>query len=825
MERFFETHVAAGYVIPFLLCPLNPRFPSAFVPVGMVSSDLTYTTGDVDSLLGQIQKGLCVAGFGHVVPTIAFDNPSVHRKFALLSGNPRGFPRDREPGGSLGAELLEGADAILTLGAYRRKGTTIETIVTIDTPHTVKNSSLQPLHLARLLTLGYYVMLTMMLVDVRVPAGLHASDVNGSDPMDVSAAERRLNVRTRRELAKHPESFGLLVYLWAMACGRAAWLDRDPHTTPRMRVRWAFNNLIFLRWWLDWIEVSGKPSGVHFISMETHAANVISAQMMVMLVLLWGRSFPDRPFAPWLVGSDQNEHFNSELRSFRINQPDWTFADVLRLAARFVHMLVLLTRPDVCLPKVFSKKGFNRSAYTPSADGEHVHPFPALAEIREEYWAAVAFIGQLFVALGAAQELCEAGRWHAPSLEEWVSIEKACDSQEKILKDKLVPGKRAESREYLVKWRGWSDAEEDLTWEAHIELAVSNPQLVWKYVQGVRLTGKSLKIDKPNDAQLEAAALADAGEEAEPAGGEPADAPARASPSQPEIEAVDRAALIETLTACIGAEQPNGKHSKALKHDATGAQRAAYDVSHVENEETGQFVHKRAALAFYQKQAKDAKPGAGHQQRYVTGERQPIIAEDKDGTGFACAQYYEVHVGQRGTPLNSEAELMLEGVLLVGYACVLELRKLNGKRRVPRLSVRAKDASRCSAVILPLVRRSSGQWVADRSVARPVLVPLLSLGRCVVASEGSGNRAGSFTIAAADQAAGGPTLRTMSLSEDLFAAAAMKAVEKDLMDMKVTELKEELASRDEPVSGNKAWLRRRLHAAIVREHLEAASEE
>jgi hypothetical protein len=54
---------------------------------------------------------------------------------------------------------------------------------------------------------------------------------------------------------------------------------------------------------------------------------------------------------------------------------------------------------------------------------------------------------------------------------------------------------------------------------------------------------------------------------------------------------------------------------------------------------------------------------------------------------------------------------------------------------------------------------------------------------------------------------------------------AMKAVEKDLMDMKVTELKEELASRDEPVSGNKAWLRRRLHAAIVREHLEAASEE
>ena len=41
------------------------------------------------------------------------------------------------------------------------------------------------------------------------------------------------------------------------------------------------------------------------------------------------------------------------------------------------------------------------------------------------------------------------------------------------------------------------------------------------------------------------------------------------------------------------------------------------------------------------------------------------------------------------------------------------------------------------------------------------------------------------------------------------------------MDMKVTELKEELEAREEAKSGNKAWLRRRLHAAIVREHVRA----
>ena len=40
------------------------------------------------------------------------------------------------------------------------------------------------------------------------------------------------------------------------------------------------------------------------------------------------------------------------------------------------------------------------------------------------------------------------------------------------------------------------------------------------------------------------------------------------------------------------------------------------------------------------------------------------------------------------------------------------------------------------------------------------------------------------------------------------------------MDMLVLELKEELTARDEPVSGNEAWLHRRLHAAIVHVHLQ-----
>ena len=52
----------------------------------------------------------------------------------------------------------------------------------------------------------------------------------------------------------------------------------------------------------------------------------------------------------------------------------------------------------------------------------------------------------------------------------------------------------------------------------------------------------------------------------------------------------------------------------------------------------------------------------------------------------------------------------------------------------------------------------------------------------------------------------------------------MRVVTKDLMAMKVDELKEELQleARSEATSGNKSWLRRRLHAAIVREYLDGA---
>ena len=127
------------------------------------------------------------------------------------------------------------------------------------------------------------------------------------------------------------------------------------------------------------------------------------------------------------------------------------------------------------------------------------------------------------------------------------------------------------------------------------------------------------------------------------------------------------------------------------------------------------------------------------------------------------------------------------------------------------------------AVVLPLVEASPGRWVANWTKAPPAVVPLLSLGRRAVATEGSGAHTDTFSLRLADAAAGGQELHATSLSPELFAAAAMWAGTKDLLAMKVAELKEELEARGEARSGNKAWLRRRLHAAIVREYLEGAA--
>jgi hypothetical protein len=85
------------------------------------------------------------------------------------------------------------------------------------------------------------------------------------------------------------------------------------------------------------------------------------------------------------------------------------------------------------------------------------------------------------------------------------------------------------------------------------------------------------------------------------------------------------------------------------------------------------------------------------------------------------------------------------------------------------------------------VEAQTGRWAPDRTKVPPVLVPLLSLGRRTVATEGGGARSGTFSMSLAAVPAGGPELQATHLSADLFEAAAMKAVGKDLLAMKVAD--------------------------------------
>ena len=166
---------------------------------------------------------------------------------------------------------------------------------------------------------------------------------------------------------------------------------------------------------------------------------------------------------------------------------------------------------------------------------------------------------------------------------------------------------------------------------------------------------------------------------------------------------------------------------------------------------------------------------------------------------------------------------------------VLELRLQNGRHFHPRLAVSRKDAKRAVAVVQPFVpttihekmvecfgddysdNEPEGTLCIDRLRAPAVLVPLSSLGRRVEMVEGS--EEGVFDPVASVGEAGGDPLQACTLTPDLFAAAAMFGVERDLMKMTVLQLKEELEARGASRSGAlKSVLRGRLRAIIIAAH-------
>jgi len=343
-----------------------------------------------------------------------------------------------------------------------------------------------------------------------------------------------------------------------------------------------------------------------------------------------------------------------------------------------------------------------------------------------------------FVHAGVADALKSAGKWATPPLEEWTAVEAAIEKEKARLdaeagrqreaaqqaeaaaeradadggdaqggaaaehgldsNDTYYPEqigdhdrpRTVELRRLLIKWRGWSCRPQDLTWEPQAQLIEDgHEQLVYEY-----LTEKKLKLPEA----LEDFEPAD-DDEASSAQEEEQDL----TPLHPQIPAVDLPTLLQTFASPIGNEMPN-LHVRELKlpANATAAQRDHYEMTTVEDDNQRR-IHKATAMANEQAQAQDNTPGAGRIARYTKGVKYAIIADDADGTGFEYGSVYEMHMDEGQ---ERRAGLTLDGALSVCYVRLLELHRLCGNTRQPRLSIKKGDASFGSAVVLPLLPRA-----------------------------------------------------------------------------------------------------------------------
>ena len=309
MDKFLtdKANGLAGYVMPFLLCPLDSAIPTAVYVVGLIPTDLTYTQRDLHTYIMAIRANLRASGFRRVIVEAA-DNAPQHGKEFLLRMSASFFEAERaapDPLSTAWCDDLSSLGEMLTLKAYRLVGDQHPCILTSDVSHWAKTWSLQPFSMARFLVLGNEPILGMHLVACQLyhkQSGLMAAHVNAGDRMDVESALKRINFAVRCEMRNMQGVFGTAVYLYFGACTASAYLDRSPTMIPLDRCRLAFRNLIFVRYWHAWLVVTGKPLHLHFISAQTYKASLLLDHAMIFIVLAFGMCFADQAIpAPSLL--------------------------------------------------------------------------------------------------------------------------------------------------------------------------------------------------------------------------------------------------------------------------------------------------------------------------------------------------------------------------------------------------------------------------------------------------------------------------------------------------------------------------------------------
>ena len=174
------------------------------------------------------------------------------------------------------------------------------------------------------------------------------------------------------------------------------------------------------------------------------------------------------------------------------------------------------------------------------------------------------------------------------------------------------------------------------------------------------------------------------------------------------------------------------------------------------------------------------------------GCARPSFAKNAGNAGLVATPLRPLPFAEALRQLQTKAgALLLDGVLEVGFARVLELRKRVGEGSVrhPRLSMRRSDVAFGEAVLLPLVRDAAGRLREDRS-APPYTVPLAWLGCRAELLEFACSRwrcmsVDVFELVRLEPTCGGESLYQVVVSDDMFAADAMVGDAVDFEEMKV----------------------------------------
>ena len=423
---------AAGYVIPFLLCPLGGCSSSARV-VLLMPTDNTFSTATLVFWLETLIKAIYQVGFKYV-NMMGADGDGRHRALglSLLSETLAGkcwtkSNASASVGSATRRKLLTSAmlqRIILPFGNL--PGLAPMTII-LDPTHWLKKWSLTPFSTIRHILIGpKYAIYGTMLIEMQQKygrdSGLLVGDVNLSDKMDYKAAERRLSVKVREKMmSDDPEKYlGVAIFLSMGDCVRVAFFNKRISAMERWHL--LCRVLVFVRYWAAWVKDAGHDCQTTTITAQLEIDTTIMISGFAHMMIMYRDHYPEgTAFQPWLFGSDQNERCHSELRSMT---PDgeFTLYECQMLVRNHHHIMGCWAHEDAAkaLPPNLTRRGHNRSLYIPDDEaGQQMQSYLSDNDMSTIYSEEIRWVQHhILLPCGMDSALRSKGHFDTPPVED-----------------------------------------------------------------------------------------------------------------------------------------------------------------------------------------------------------------------------------------------------------------------------------------------------------------------------------------------------------------------------------------------------------------------